>query len=213
MLFQALSIAGELKKIGVAENKNRAGLGFQPGSFNASVKVMQPVFRSGGFIHENDQYPTSIIEDNDEDKACTNFVAHAQTCNNGLLLMFLLLVPKPIECNDPTPSPNFDFPVFEAEEENDDEDVSDELSCLLEHEEKAIQPFEKHIELVNLGSEDDVKEVKIGSQLCPKAKKGLIDLLHEYPDIFAWSYEDIPGLDSEIVDHRLLLKPECPPVK
>ena len=76
------------------------------------------------------------------------------------------MVPKPIEYNDPTPSPNFDFPVFEAEEETDEE-VSDELSHLLEHEEKTIQAFEDEIELVNLDSEDDVKEVKIGSQLCP----------------------------------------------
>jgi hypothetical protein len=86
------------------------------------------------------------------------------------------LVLKPIEYNDPTPSPKFYFPVFEAEEETNEE-VSDELSHLLEHEEKAIQSFEEKIELVNLGFEDDVKEVKIGSQLCLEAKKGLIDLL------------------------------------
>jgi hypothetical protein len=84
---------------------------------------------------------------------------------------------KPIENNDLTPSPNFDFLVFEVEEEHDDEDVSDELSCLLEHEEITIQPFEEQIELVNLGSEDDIKEVKIGSQLHPEVKKGLVELL------------------------------------
>ena len=122
------------------------------------------------------------------------------------------MILKPIEHNDPTPSPNFEFLVFEAEEESDVE-VSDELSHLLEHKEKSIHPFEEQIELVNLGSEDDVKEVKIGSQLCPKVKKGLIDLLREYSDVFAWSYQDMPGLDSEIVEHRLPLKPECPPVK
>ncbi|XP_058725708.1 uncharacterized protein LOC131597002, partial [Vicia villosa] len=38
-------------------------------------------------------------------------------------------------------------------------------------------------------------------------------LLREYVDIFAWSYEDMPGLDTDIVMHRLPLKPECPPVK
>ena len=102
--------------------------------------------------------------------------------------------------------------MFEAEEESDEE-VSDELSRLLEHDEKTIQPFEEQIELVNLGSEDDVKEVKIGSQLCIEVKKGLIDLLREYSDVFAWSYQDMPGLDSEIVEHRLPLKPEYPPVK
>ena len=64
-----------------------------------------------------------------------------------------------------------------------------------------------------MGSEDDVKEVKIGSRLCSDVKKGLIDLLREYSDVFAWSYQDMPGLDSEIVEHRLPLKPEYPPVK
>ncbi|KAI5421776.1 hypothetical protein KIW84_045275 [Lathyrus oleraceus] len=73
-----------------------------------------------------------------------------------------VLISKPVEYNDPTASPNFEFSVFEAEEEIDEE-VSDELYRLLEHEEKAIQPFEEQIELINLGSEDDVKEVKIGS--------------------------------------------------
>ena len=97
------------------------------------------------------------------------------------------MVPNPIEYNDPSPSPNFEFPMFEAEEESDLE-VSDELSRLLEQNEKIIQPFEKQIELVNLGSEDDVKEVKIGSRLCPDVKKGLIDLLREYSDVFSWSY-------------------------
>jgi hypothetical protein len=87
------------------------------------------------------------------------------------------LVSNPIEYNNPSPSPNFVFPVFEAEEETEDEEVSDELSRLLEHEEKVIQSFEEQIELVNLGSEHDVKEVKIGSRLCPDVKKGLIDLL------------------------------------
>ena len=102
--------------------------------------------------------------------------------------------------------------MFEDEEESDVE-VSDELSRLLKQDEKTIQPFEEQIELVILGSEDDVKEVKIGSRLCLDVKKGLIDLLREYSDVFAWSYQYMPGLDSEIVEHRFPLKLKCPPVK
>ena len=63
--------------------------------------------------------------------------------------------------------------MFEAEEESDVE-VSDEWSRLLEQDENTIQSFEEQVELVNLGSEDDVKEVKIGSRLCIEVKKGLI---------------------------------------
>ena len=47
----------------------------------------------------------------------------------------------------------------------------------------------------------------------PNVKSGLIELLKEYVDIFAWSYQDMPGLDTDIVEHHLPLKPECPPVK
>ena len=41
----------------------------------------------------------------------------------------------------------------------------------------------------------------------------MIELLKEFADVFAWSYQDMPGLDTSIVEHRLPLKPECPPVK
>ena len=49
------------------------------------------------------------------------------------------MISKPIEHNDPTPSPNFEFPVFEAEED-DVERIPDEITRLLEHEKKIIQP-------------------------------------------------------------------------
>ena len=119
---------------------------------------------------------------------------------------------KPIEHNDPTPSPNFEFPVFEAEED-DVEEIPDEITRLLEHEEKIIQPHLENLETVNLGSEDCVREVKIGALLEESVKKGLIELLREYVDVFAWSYEDMPGLDTDIVQHFLPLKPGCVPVK
>ena len=41
----------------------------------------------------------------------------------------------------------------------------------------------------------------------------MIDLLREYSDVFAWSYQDMPALDTDIVVHCLLLREECAPVK
>jgi hypothetical protein len=41
----------------------------------------------------------------------------------------------------------------------------------------------------------------------------LVALLQEYVDIFAWSYADMPGLDTEIVVHRLPLIDGCRSVK
>jgi hypothetical protein len=109
-------------------------------------------------------------------------------------------------------APNFEFPVYEASEEGGEE-IPDEIRRLLDREEKVIQPHEETIEIINLGSEEDRKEIKIGALLEATVKERIIELLREFVDVFAWSYRDMPGLDPEIVVHRLPLKPECPPVK
>jgi hypothetical protein len=57
--------------------------------------------------------------------------------------MCRLIIDKPIEYHNPAPSPNFEFHVFEAEED-EDEEIPDEISRLLEHEKKTIQPHRKH---------------------------------------------------------------------
>ncbi|RVX11222.1 hypothetical protein CK203_019783 [Vitis vinifera] len=41
----------------------------------------------------------------------------------------------------------------------------------------------------------------------------LIHLLRSYLDVFAWSYEDMPGLDPSIVQHHLPTLPHARPVK
>lgn len=69
------------------------------------------------------------------------------------------------------------------------------------------------MEIINLGFEDCMKEIKIGVTLEIDVKKGLIELLHEYVDVFAWLYQDMPGLDTNIVMHHLLLKQDCSLVK
>ena len=64
-----------------------------------------------------------------------------------------------------------------------------------------------------MGLEEDPEEVKIGALLHPDVKSRLIEMLKEYVDIFAWSHQDMPGLDTDIVEHHLPLKPESPPIK
>ena len=98
-------------------------------------------------------------------------------------------------------------------EEEEYNDIPEEVSRFLEREENAIQPYKEPLETINLDSEEDLKEVNIGTLLYPDVKSKLIELLKEYMDIFAWSYQDMSGLDNDIVKHYLLLKPEFPPIK
>ena len=55
---------------------------------------------------------------------------------------------------------------------------------MLECEESTIQPYKEPLEIINLGSKEDPKEVKIGALLHPDVKRRLIGLLKEYVDIF-----------------------------
>ena len=55
--------------------------------------------------------------------------------------------------------------------------------------------------------------MKIGTTLSPTIREKLIDLLRENSDVFAWSYQDMPGLNTDIVVHRLPLREKCAPVK
>ena len=65
--------------------------------------------------------------------------------------------------------------------------------------------------LANKGENE--KPVKIGVNFPKDLKHELIALLKEFREIFTWSYKDMLGLDTEIVVHRILVKPECLPVR
>ena len=115
--------------------------------------------------------------------------------------------------------PNFDFErTSYISETNLDEDIDEselppEMLRLLTMEDKQTLPHQEVTELVNLGTDNEKKEVKIGSSLDSLTKKEIMDLLKDYADIFAWSYQDMPGLSTEIVEHQLPIRPECKPVQ
>ena len=91
--------------------------------------------------------------------------------------------------NASTASGSFECPVHQADEGVDsDSEPSPELLRLMEQEAKEIVPHKEPIELINLGTEDEKREVKIGTFLKDCERVKLVKLLHDYSDIFAWSY-------------------------
>ena len=67
--------------------------------------------------------------------------------------------------------------------------------------------------MINLGTEENKKEDKIGTKLEDNVKRRLVRMLHDYVEVFAWSYEDMSGLDTDIVVHRLPMKEGCSLIK
>ncbi|RVW99134.1 hypothetical protein CK203_018961 [Vitis vinifera] len=76
-----------------------------------------------------------------------------------------------------------------------------------------VSPAAGDVETVDFGTEDQPRELKIGSPLSTDERDRLIHLLRSYLDVFAWSYEDMPGLDPSIVQHHLPTLPHARPIK
>ena len=108
--------------------------------------------------------------------------------------------------------PDFDFEMTsyisetDFEEDIDESNLPPKMLRLLTMEDRQILPYQEVTEFINLGMDDEKKEVKISSSLDASAKKEITDLFKEYTNIFAWSYQDMSGLSTEIVEHQLPIK-------
>ena len=86
---------------------------------------------------------------------------------------------------------------IDSQEDMDDETLPREMKRLIDHESKQILPHQEVVEVINLGSDEEKKEVKISTTLSAE----IISLLHEFANVFAWSYQDMPGLSTKIIEH------------
>jgi len=74
-------------------------------------------------------------------------------------------------------------------------------------------PTKDMVVQINLVDETNPKPIFISDGLSPSEKKGLISLVQEYIDVFAWNYEDMLGLDPRVAMHRLNINTDVKPVK
>ena len=109
--------------------------------------------------------------------------------------------------------PNFKEYIVAVEDEEWEEENIWEFTKLIEQHEQAWRPAKEELETINVGNEEIKRELKIGTLITPEEKEELIALLRDYVDVFAWSYEDMPGLDTNIVVHRIPLVEGCKPIK
>ncbi|KAK1587809.1 hypothetical protein Q3G72_017034 [Acer saccharum] len=83
-----------------------------------------------------------------------------------------------------------------------------ELDPRKEPEAKKDEPTEE----VALDPEDPSRTLKVGASLNKHVKAKLITLLRDYKDVFAWSHEDMLGIDPKVISHCLFINPEFRPV-
>ena len=97
--------------------------------------------------------------------------------------------------------------------EDTDDPLGGQSECDSDTEDRKVTPITSSIELIDFGTPDQPREIRIGSTLSPDEWSRLINLLRSYLDAFSWSYEDMSGLDSSIVQHHLPILPHARPVK
>ncbi|KAA3485545.1 RNA-directed DNA polymerase (Reverse transcriptase), Ribonuclease H-like protein [Gossypium australe] len=160
-----------------------------------------------------------------EDVLMIRYCPSRFTLNNWTAVDLLVVFKSSLECSDvndvnnPVTNPKIDFEkaicLGECEAEKDAEDYvsSPELLRIIKQEDQQILPHQESVETVNLGNKEKRQEVKIGTSISENTKHDLIALLQEYKDLFAWSYQDMPGLNEDVVVHRLPLKPRCKPIQ
>uniref|UniRef100_A0A2N9J549 Reverse transcriptase domain-containing protein n=1 Tax=Fagus sylvatica TaxID=28930 RepID=A0A2N9J549_FAGSY len=118
-----------------------------------------------------------------------------------------------------TPLPDWEDIKDDPEQtENSEEIVVDQAESTAVKEEKSttVEPkmtAKEELEVINLSDDPDVsKPISISMSLSAKERKCLIDLLHEYKDVFAWDYDEMPGIDPGLVAHSLNVEPGTKPV-
>ena len=76
-----------------------------------------------------------------------------------------------------------------------------------------LQPTEKGVEEVNIGTVQDPKTVKLSKSLTPKVKEEYIRLLSSFADAFAWDYSDLKTYDTNIIQHTIPIKSNQKPFR
>jgi len=76
-----------------------------------------------------------------------------------------------------------------------------------------LEPKEKGVEEVNIGTTPTAKMVKLSKALAPKIKDKHISLMASFADVFAWDYSDLKTYDTNIIQHTIPIKPNQKPFR
>jgi hypothetical protein len=65
----------------------------------------------------------------------------------------------------------------------------------------------------NIGTPEEPKFVKLSRSLTTEQRAEYTELLKEFADVFAWTYEDLKTYDTSVIEHKIPLKEEAKPFR
>jgi hypothetical protein len=93
---------------------------------------------------------------------------------------------------------------FGAEEEN---------QTMTFEKQKTLVESSEELNTIILDDEHPKKSTRIGANLTPQTRESIIHFLKKNRDVFAWSHEDMPGINPLIISHKLNVNPCIRPIK
>lgn len=85
-------------------------------------------------------------------------------------------------------------------------ELNNRMANASNYEQAHVKPIKEETQFVNLGTDNEPKIVQIGNILTTKREKWT-DLTTSRLQFFAWSYEDMPSINTNIVQHRIPTNP------
>jgi len=76
-----------------------------------------------------------------------------------------------------------------------------------------LEPIKEETQPINLGTNDEPKMIQVGNTLTASKRDALVALLTKFKEVFAWSYKDMLGIDTDIVQHCIPTDPTMKPIK
>ncbi|MCI33055.1 hypothetical protein A2U01_0054271, partial [Trifolium medium] len=79
-----------------------------------------------------------------------------------------------------------------------------------EFQDRRVSPIEE-LEQVQIGEEPHQK-INLGMVLLPTEKARIMKILKENVDLFTWKPSDMPGINENVITHKLSISPDIKPI-
>ena len=90
--------------------------------------------------------------------------------------------------------------------------MEDQQKTMCIGKQRALAEPVEDLEEVNLDSSRPERTTRIGTLASWPVRQVLTTFLRDNQDVFAWSHEDMPGIDPSIIVHKLIVSPSFPPI-
>ena len=71
----------------------------------------------------------------------------------------------------------------------------------------------EELEVVTLDESRPKRTTRMGMLASQPIRQALVSFLKMNQDVFAWSHDDIPGIDPSVIVHRLNVNPASSPIR